>query len=130
SSVFLYSSRHPHDLHSFPTRRSSDLASISQRQCFAINAWSTCRFASKQVVIAGITPFQFIGFLALLHIALARCWGRFRDSEVLLGRSVAGQNPASSPTGILSPGRTLYPDTVPSRCESEVLRLAMTGVDS
>src|SRR5207249_10822661 len=83
SSVFLYSSRHPHDLHSFPTRRSSDLASISQRQCFAINAWSTCRFASKQVVIAGITPFQFIGFLALLHIALARCWGWFRDSEVL-----------------------------------------------
>src|SRR5207249_11787209 len=101
----------------------------SQWQCFVINPWSTCRFASKQVVIAGITPFQFIGFLALLHIALVR-WGRFRDSEVLLGRSVAGQNLASSPTGILSPGRTLYPDTVPSRCESEVLRLAMTGVDS
>src|SRR5437588_12139048 len=63
-------------------------ASSSQRQCFVINAWSTCRFASKQVVIAGITPFQFIDFLALLRIAQVRPRGWFRDSEALLGRPV------------------------------------------
>src|SRR5690349_6030745 len=57
--------------------------SISQRACFATNAWSIFRFSSNAVVVAGITPRQLICIARLLHHHTLNLHGKDRRPDRL-----------------------------------------------
>src|SRR5580704_360468 len=83
----------------------------------------------KQVVIAGITPFQFIERLLWWRYAPAQSDPQVQpDFLNVLGILVAVRNPDSSGKGTVPPVPILVPGTVPFRIGSRASPLATSGV--
>src|ERR1022692_659459 len=103
--------------------------SSSHRQCSAMNLWSTPRSSVKLVVIAGITPFQFIDALLLCMVSrfLLTCReSKAFDADGKLRRPHRLWIPLQREIQLLVCRRV--PGMVPCRNESEVLHHAMRCV--
>src|ERR1700685_293411 len=88
--------------------------SKSHRQCSAMKRWSIRRSSVKLVVMAGITPFQFISVLLWLRRVLALSHRSTRPSfRRKREKSAAAPNPDSTRKGIVSPVRRSDLDKVP-----------------
>src|SRR5262245_37589445 len=89
--------------------------SSSQPQCPAMKPWSRRQSSAKHVVIAGITPFQFMKDLLCSAAPIPKDREPCSDLRGAQAKSGGALNPNPSGTGIPLQDHTLFPGRHPFR---------------